>query len=94
MRPVETGVAVESIERSHDITRLISESLERPLPFRTRIAMRIHYVICVWCERYRNQLGFLRESLRSLPDRGSPELRGRLSPEARTRLKIAVKPKD
>jgi hypothetical protein len=79
--------------KCHDITRLISASMDRPLPLRTRLAMRIHYLICVWCERYRNQLGFIGKALRSCPEKGAAEMKGSLSPDARTRLKIAVKPK-
>ena len=79
--------------KCHDITRLISQSLDRPLPLRTRIAMWIHYRICVWCERYRDQLGFLREALQSCPDQGAERMRGRLSPDAQSRLKVAVRPK-
>lgn len=79
--------------KCHDITRLISESLDRPLPLRTRIAMWIHCRICVWCERYRDQLGFLRKALKSWPEHGAVKMRGGLSPEARNRLKIAVQPK-
>ncbi len=78
--------------KCHDITRLISESMEHPLPLRTRIAMRIHYRICVWCERYRDQLEFLRTALKSCPEQGGDAMRGNLSAEARARLKIAVKP--
>lgn len=79
--------------KCHDITRLISGSFDRPLPLRTRIAVRIHYLICVWCDRYRHQLGFLREALKSVPEQDTTHRRGGLSPEARTRLKIAVQPK-
>lgn len=79
--------------KCHDITRLISQSMDRPLPLRARIAMRIHYLICVWCERYRDQLGFLREALKSCPEQGAEKMRGGLSPDARSRLKITVKPK-
>lgn len=83
----------EHTPKCHDITRLISESLDVPLPLRTRIAMKFHYLICVWCERYRDQLGFLREALHSCPDRGAEKMRGGLSPDARSRLKIALQPK-
>lgn len=83
----------EHTPKCHDITRLISQSMERPLPLRTRIAMWIHYRICVWCERYRDQLGFLGDALKSCPTQGAEKMRGGLSPEARTRLKIAVQPK-
>jgi hypothetical protein len=71
--------------KCHDMTRLISESMERPLPLRKRLAMRAHYLICVWCERYRDQLKFMRKALRSCPEREN-----RLSLDARKRLKRAL----
>ncbi len=83
----------EHTPKCHDITRLISQSLDLPLPLRTRLAIKIHYDICIWCERYRDQLGFIGKALQSCPEEGADKMRGRLSPEARTRLKIAVQPK-
>jgi hypothetical protein len=83
----------EHTPKCHDITRLISQALDRPLPLRTRLAMWIHYRICVWCERYRDQLGFIGKALKSCPTQGAEKMRGGLTPEARTRLKIAVQPK-
>ena len=83
----------EHTPKCHDITRLISQSRERPLPLRTRIAMWIHYRICVWCERYRDQLGFIGRALRSCPERGVELMRGGLSSAARARLKVVVQPK-
>jgi hypothetical protein len=82
----------EHTPKCHDITRLVSQALDGPLPLRTRLAMRIHYLICVWCERYRDQLGFIGKALKSCPEQGAAHLRGGLSPEARKRLKIAVQP--
>ncbi len=83
----------EHTPKCHDITRLISQSMDRPLPLRTRIAMRIHYIICVWCERYRDQLGFIGAALKSCPDNEGERTRGKLSPDARKRLKVAVQQK-
>lgn len=78
--------------KCHDITRLISESMDHPLPLRTRISMRLHYLICVWCQRYRDQLALLRKALRAGPSQ-EPEREHALSPDARTRLKVALQPK-
>ena len=69
----------------------IAESMDPPLPWRTRMAMRVHYLICAWCERYRDQLGFLRKALRSCPADDSRKFRDKLTPEARTRLKTALR---
>ena len=80
----------EHTPKCHDITRLISQSMDRPLPLRTRLAMWIHYRICVWCERYRDQLGFLGKALHSCPEK----MPGTLSPDARNRLKLALHKKE
>ena len=76
-----------------DMTRLLSEAMDRPLPLGIRIKMRLHFLICKWCERYKNQLLFLRQALRRDPDKvegvgaASP---ASLSPEAKDRLKRAI----
>ena len=77
--------------KCHDITRLISQSMDGPLPLRTRIAMRIHYLICVWCERYRHQLTLLHKALKSVPSQGAEAMRGSLPPDARSRIRVAMR---
>lgn len=77
--------------KCHDITRLVSESMDRPLPLRTRIAMRIHYLICQWCDRYRKQLGFLREALKSCPEPEENAAKGSLPAPAKDRLKVKLR---
>lgn len=69
-----------------EILRLASQSFEKPLSFRTRLKMRLHFLICVWCERYDKQLKFLHHAgahsdhqLEILPGHG-------LSAEARERI--------
>jgi len=42
-----------------EMSRLASQSLEQPLSFRTRLKMRLHFLICVWCKRYSKHLKFL-----------------------------------
>jgi hypothetical protein len=51
------------------MTRLISLSMDQKLPLITRIRMRLHYGICVWCERYAQQIAFLRTAARRFPER-------------------------
>ena len=69
-----------------EMSRLASRSFERPLSLRTRLKMRLHYLICAWCKRYFKQLAFLHEAALHfdehagiLPSRG-------LSAEARQRI--------
>jgi hypothetical protein len=78
--------------RCADMTRLISQSLDGGLPPATRLRMHLHYLICVWCLRYRNQLRFLHDHAREfdqhMPMGSSREgLRG----EARDRIRAALK---
>jgi hypothetical protein len=80
----------EHTPKCHDMTRLISESRDRPLPLRTRLAMRAHYLICVWCARYRDQLGLLSKAFRAC-DHGVEHMKGELTPEAKERLKNTLK---
>lgn len=69
-----------------EILRLASQSLEQPLSFRTRLKMRLHFLICVWCERYVKQLKFLHQAGSHL-DHQDETLPGHgLSAEARARI--------
>lgn len=47
-----------------EVARLASEALDRRLTPRERVAMRIHFTICCFCRRYRDQLRCVREGLR------------------------------
>ena len=49
-----------------DVTKLVSESMDRSLPFGKLAGVRFHLLICRFCERYRRQLLLLRESARFL----------------------------
>ncbi len=67
-----------------EMSRLSSRSLDQPLPWSTRLRMRLHFLICTWCHRYARQLTFLHqtashadEQIKTLP---------RLSIEARKRI--------
>jgi hypothetical protein len=42
--------------------------MEVKLPVTTRINIRLHYLICVWCYRYGKQLRALRKIASSLPE--------------------------
>ena len=56
--------------RCREVTRLLSQGMDCPLPLRTRAALRLHFTVCDYCRRYAKQLKFLREVSRALPRRG------------------------
>lgn len=74
----------------HDITRLLSESMEHPLPLRTRLLIRLHFSICIWCKRYAKQLKLLRKYSSGFLEEGCQSGRETLSSSARERLSKAL----
>ena len=74
---------------------VMSQSLERPLSLRERVAMKIHLWVCIWCVRYLEQLNFMREALRArgqqLPGEDAGPEGVSLTAEARERLKSALR---
>jgi len=77
----------------HEVTHLLSQSLERRLTLRERVTLRLHYLICVYCSRYLQQLRFMRKTLREGAARAaeadSPATPA-LSDEARERIRRAL----
>jgi hypothetical protein len=49
-----------------DVTRLVSQGLDRKLGFGERIALRMHVAICAGCENVERQMALLREAVRRL----------------------------
>jgi len=77
-----------------DVTKLVSESMDRSLPFGKRIGVRLHLLMCKFCARYERQLLLIRETVRRLavsveaPGEPSGET---VSVEAKERIRNAMK---
>ena len=74
-----------------EVTRMVSESMDRDLSRYRRIGIWIHLMMCKFCSRYKQQLISLRKALRSegLHDENS-EPHAKLSPDARERIKRSL----
>ena len=69
-----------------EMSRLASQSFERPLPLGTRLRMSMHYLICTWCSLYLKHLSFLHAAAPRLDEHlNVPGARG-LSAEAKQRI--------
>src|ERR1700757_2179412 len=55
--------------KCRELVRILSESLDRPMPLSMRIKKRIHYLICCWCHRYEEHLHYIRKTARHFPER-------------------------
>lgn len=70
-----------------EISRLASESCDRPLGWRERWRMRWHFIICDWCRRYARQVRHLHEAAPRLATEAPQLQRRRLPVEAKERMK-------
>ena len=76
-----------------EMTRLLSDAMDRSLPLHIRMRMHVHLVICTLCQRYQSQLRLIRQMLRKRGVRlGEVRIPQEpfLSPEAKQRLQRAL----
>jgi hypothetical protein len=50
------------------VTRLVSQGLDRDLGFAERVKLRVHLSICDGCTNFRDQMAFLRKAMARLAD--------------------------
>ena len=55
-----------------ETTRLLSQAEDRKLGFGERVALRVHFAICLGCRRAGRQMHFLRRAVRELSGREFP----------------------
>lgn len=76
-----------------DVTRFVSESMDRTFPVLTRIKLRLHLMICEGCAQYRQQLLALQQALQrpASPSQDQRQDAPPFSPAAQARLKEALR---
>jgi predicted anti-sigma-YlaC factor YlaD len=52
-----------------EVTRLVSQGLDRRLGFVERLRLRVHLWICDGCTNFSKQMAFLRKALSTLAER-------------------------
>jgi len=55
-----------------EVTRLVSEGLDRDLAFGERVALRVHFMMCKGCRNFEDQMERLRAAVQAL-SRGEDE---------------------
>ena len=71
-----------------EVSKLVSESLDRDLPARQRMGVRFHLMMCSMCRTYQKQTLLLRSAMRACV-RHEPA--NHLSEEASLRIKNVLK---
>jgi hypothetical protein len=51
-----------------EVVRILSQGMDQKLSPKTRLLLRVHYLICRWCQRYAEQLHYLRKCSRRFPE--------------------------
>src|ERR1700745_812874 len=58
--------------KCREMVRILSRSMDEPMPPMMRIKKRLHFLICCWCQRYEEQLRYLRKTAGEYPDHVPP----------------------
>lgn len=74
------------------VSRLVSDAMDRQLPLTDRVRVRMHLLMCPPCKRFERQVSFLRHAAREFHRQVSEGAAGsvRLSEEARGRISQAL----
>ena len=74
-----------------EVTRILSLGMDKQLSLMMRMKLRIHYLMCSFCERYMKQLKYIRQVSREFPDKIGEISDATLPAEAKQRLKEALR---
>ncbi len=73
--------------KCREMVRILSQSMDQPMPLTMRIKKRIHYLICCWCQRYEEQLHYMRKTARAFAEHADESSSVPVPPEAKERWK-------
>jgi hypothetical protein len=65
--------------------------MDKELPLIMRLKLRIHYLMCSFCERYAKQLKYMRTVSREFPEKIGEVSDATLPADAKQRMKAALR---
>ena len=74
-----------------EVARILSLGMEQELSFWTRLKLRVHYLMCSFCERYAKQLEYMRTVSREFPEKIGDVSDSQLPSEAKERMREALR---
>ncbi len=78
--------------KCREMVRILSQSMDQPMPLGMRIKKRIHYLMCIWCQRYEEQLHYLRKTARAFAEHADEASNVPVTDEMKERWKQVVQP--
>lgn len=76
--------------KCREMARILSQSMDKPLPLTMRIKKRLHYLICCWCQRYEEQLHYIRNTACRFPEHADKLRDAPLSSDAKEQMKQKI----
>ena len=73
--------------KCREMVRILSQSMDEPMPLTMRIKKRLHFLICCWCQRYEEQLQYMRHTAHQFPEHADQASDVSFSIDARERIK-------
>src|SRR5213076_122777 len=73
--------------KCREMVRILSQSMDEPMPLIMRIKKRLHFLICCWCQRYEAQLRYIHETSTKFAEHADEASDAEFSAEARERIK-------
>lgn len=73
--------------KCREMVRILSQSMDQPMPLMMQMKKRLHFLICCWCQRYEEQLRYMRHTARQFPEHADQASDAPFSIEARERIK-------
>jgi hypothetical protein len=70
-----------------EMVRILSQSIDEPVPLVMRIKKRLHFLICIWCQRYEEQLRCIHETASQFPEHADEASDILVPPDAKERIK-------
>ena len=74
-----------------EVVRILSLGMDKELSLMMRIKLRVHYLMCSFCQRYMKQLKYMRTVAREFPEKIGEVSDATLSAEAKARMKEALR---
>jgi len=73
--------------KCREMVRILSQSMDEPMPLMMRIKKRVHFLICCWCQRYEEHLHYIRKTARQFPEHADEVSGASFPPEVMERIK-------
>jgi hypothetical protein len=73
--------------KCREMVRILSQSMDEPMPLIMRTKKRLHFLICCWCQRYEEQLRYIHETARHFPEHADEASNAPFPEEAKQRIK-------